>query len=102
MYQVLSLEAQPHNNRQVGMYCTRVVLSPLVNLGRGFVPKVLHHRHSLPPRYGGAKESVVKVDERPQLELIIYLLDAGCLVIGLTSNFLSSLLSRRCLLLLLP
>lgn len=24
---------------------------------------------------GGAKESVVKVDERPQLELIIYLLD---------------------------
>lgn len=63
MYQVVSLETQPHNNRQVGMYCTRVVLSPLVNLGRGFVPKVLHHRHSLPPRYGGAKESVVKVDE---------------------------------------
>lgn len=61
------------------MYTRRPL--PLVDMGRGFVPKVLHHRHSLPPRYGapGAKESVVKVDERPQLELIIYL-PVGCLV----------------------
>lgn len=58
-------------------------------MGRGFVAKVLHHCHSLPPRYGapGAKESVVKVDERPQLELIIYLLDAWLL--SHRFNFLS-------------
>lgn len=36
---------------------------------------------------GGAKESVVKADERPQLELIIYLLDAWLL--SHRFNFLS-------------
>lgn len=62
------------------MYCTRGVLSPqsiwdVALSRRNFIIVIRCH----PGMGGGAKESVVKVDERPQLELIIYL-PVGCLV----------------------